>query len=230
MIADNLVGAPDFSKLRWLQTVHRGPRLTASQYRILVEVFNRTQRNGRGGIVSVDTLISRASVTPRTAKDSVRALQDLGYIKVTKRGSAYSGKANIYALGSPQLGADKRPDIAWEEVEHGDSDVFPKLRFLDTVHEGSTLTASQFRVLVEILNSTTPSGSYAELGCKDLMALTEASRGTVEAAISELRRSKWIEVQSDDRKGLKNIYAITRPDALTCIYEQMMVPNALANA
>ncbi|WP_143537176.1 hypothetical protein [Rhodococcoides fascians] len=195
-----------------------------------MEVFNRTQGNGRGGKVSLDTLILRASVTRRTAKDAVRILQELGYIKVTKRGSAYSGKANTYALGSPMLGADKRPDIAWEEVEHGDSDVFPKLRFLDTVHKGSTLTASQFRVLVEILNSTTPSGGYAELGCKDLMALTEAARGTVEAAISELRRSQWIEVQSDDRKGLKNIYAIARPDALNWVYDQIMVPNALANA
>lgn len=93
----------DFSKLNYLKTL-RGRSISASQYRVLVEVFNYTDENGCNAYPGQERLAQDTGLSVRTVRQHLTWLAENGYlIKISRgrgNGVGGSGQCTRYRLNS----------------------------------------------------------------------------------------------------------------------------------
>lgn len=96
---------PGFSnKFDWLRSVTAVPGLTVVQFYALLEVFNRSDADGRRAYVSARSVAEKSGKSERRVQGALRELVDARLIRRVTRGGRGGGRnlASEYALGDPR--------------------------------------------------------------------------------------------------------------------------------
>src|SRR5690625_5117581 len=118
-----------FSKLRWLKTPTADAALTNSEFRVLVAVFNFTDKRGRNAYPGNDRLADACCTSRRHVRRALRSLEAKGWLRRVEYGGyddAGRRRATVYEL------VDKAPSDP--EVMSTNSD-------FTTGHGGAPLSA-----------------------------------------------------------------------------------------
>lgn len=86
-----------FSKLTWLKRTN-GHKLTGTEVRVLVSIFNHTNQDGRNAHPGVDLIAEETGYRKSGVSEAVTALKARGWIHETYRGNGRSKLASVFDL------------------------------------------------------------------------------------------------------------------------------------
>lgn len=110
------------SKYEWHRiAVDRSDELKPTAFRVLMAIFDYSDRGGANAYPSISTLAERLNLDTRNVKRAIKDLREAGWIVTTSQGGHIDGKnqATVYRLGIPPEGVVESTTRGWSNLHKG---------------------------------------------------------------------------------------------------------------